>query len=91
MSSESYPPIADYWEFLVALVNRACELWRQPDAGLWEMRGQPRHFVQSKVMCWATLDRGIRLANDLRTCMKTVHLADKGQYGNKNIRNGSHG
>jgi GH15 family glucan-1,4-alpha-glucosidase len=57
-------PDADYWEFLVELVNAASRRWKNPDQGLWEMRGDPRHFVQSKAMCWVALDRGIRLAKD---------------------------
>ena len=32
--------------------------WRNPDHGIWEIRGQPRHYVYSKVMCWVCLDRG---------------------------------
>ena len=58
-------PNDDYWEFLVQLVNRAAERWTEPDQGIWEMRSAPRHFVQSKAMCWSALDRGIRLAEDL--------------------------
>lgn len=58
-------PDDDYWEFLVELVNAAAELWHRPDRGIWEMRGEPRHFVHSKVMCWAALDRGIRLSEEL--------------------------
>jgi GH15 family glucan-1,4-alpha-glucosidase len=58
-------PDNDYWEFLVELVNAAVDLWMQPDRGIWEMRGTPRHFVHSKVMCWAACDRGIKLAQDL--------------------------
>jgi GH15 family glucan-1,4-alpha-glucosidase len=57
-----YSPDDDYWRFLLQLVDRAAEVWNQPDRGLWEMRGEPRHFVHSKVMCWSALDRGIRLA-----------------------------
>ncbi len=60
-----HSPDDDYWEFLVELVNTAAESWKKPDCGLWEMRGQPRHFVLSKAMCWAALDRGIKLAEDL--------------------------
>ena len=63
--SRGYSPDDDYWEFLVELVDQAFCCWRQPDRGIWEMRGKPRHFVQSKVMCWAALDRGIKLAEDL--------------------------
>jgi len=58
-------PNDEYWEFLVELVNAAAKKWKDPDQGLWEMRGDPRHFVQSKAMCWVAVDRGIRLAKDL--------------------------
>jgi GH15 family glucan-1,4-alpha-glucosidase len=59
-------PDDDYWNFLQALVNRTATQLSRPDKGIWEMRGSPRHFVQSKVMCWAAMDRGIKLAKDLR-------------------------
>ena len=36
--------------------------WREPDRGIWEVRGEPKHFTSSKVMCWVALDRGARLA-----------------------------
>jgi GH15 family glucan-1,4-alpha-glucosidase len=49
------------------LVDAAAERWSEPDQGIWEMRGAPRHFVHSKVMCWATLDKGLRLADE---CMR---------------------
>ena len=37
--------------------------WREPDRGIWEVRGEPQHFVSSKVMCWVALDRGAKLAS----------------------------
>ena len=49
------------------LVENAAKLWSKPDHGIWETRGKPRHFVHSKVMCWAALDRGLRLAEE---CMR---------------------
>ncbi|MGI9049741.1 MAG: glycoside hydrolase family 15 protein, partial [Rubrobacteraceae bacterium] len=49
------------------LVDTTANLWDQPDQGIWEQRGNPQHFVYSKVMCWATLDRGLRLAEE---CMR---------------------
>jgi GH15 family glucan-1,4-alpha-glucosidase len=58
-------PHPEYWDFLTQLVDAASVLWRKPDCGIWEMRGSPRHFVQSKVMCWAALNRGIHLAEEL--------------------------
>ena len=38
--------------------------WREPDSGIWEVRSEPSHFTQSKVMCWVALDRAIKLARD---------------------------
>jgi alpha,alpha-trehalase len=40
----------------------ATAVWRQPDQGIWEARGEPRHYVSSKLMCWVALDRGAKLA-----------------------------
>jgi GH15 family glucan-1,4-alpha-glucosidase len=57
-------PDDDYWRFLTSLVNRACRAWPQPDRGIWEIRGRPRHFVLSKAMCWTAMDLGVRLARD---------------------------
>jgi GH15 family glucan-1,4-alpha-glucosidase len=57
-----HPPDDDYWRFLVALVDAAADGWSEPDCGLWEWRGDPRHFVHSKVLCWVALDRGLALA-----------------------------
>lgn len=55
-------PDEPYWEFLVEAVDCAADRWRLPDHGIWEIRAAPRHFVHSKVMCWAALERGIALA-----------------------------
>ncbi len=50
------------WRLMRALANRALREWREPDEGIWEVRGDPKHFVYSKVMCWVAMDRAIRLA-----------------------------
>ncbi|TFV88424.1 glycoside hydrolase family 15 protein [Oxalobacteraceae bacterium OM1] len=55
----------DDWAFLCSVVNTACERWKEPDHGIWEMRSDPRHFVHSKAMCWAAMERGIRMACDM--------------------------
>jgi GH15 family glucan-1,4-alpha-glucosidase len=55
-------PDDDYWEFILELVDTACEHWTDADRGIWEIRGDPKHFVHSKVMCWAAIDRGLKLA-----------------------------
>jgi GH15 family glucan-1,4-alpha-glucosidase len=51
--------------FLVALADTAAERWRETDHGIWEVRGEPRHFLYSKVMCWVALDRAVKLAGKL--------------------------
>ncbi|BAC67816.1 hypothetical protein SAV14893_083670 [Streptomyces avermitilis] len=43
------------------LVEHLAERWQMPDEGIWEVRGERRHFVHSKVMAWAVVDRTIRL------------------------------
>ena len=50
------------WPILVRLVEAALSHWREPDRGIWEVRGEPKHFTSSKVMCWVAADRGARLA-----------------------------
>jgi GH15 family glucan-1,4-alpha-glucosidase len=60
-----HKPDDDYWNFLVETVNVASRKWREPDKGIWEIRGRPRHFVQSKAMCWVALNRGLKMARDL--------------------------
>jgi alpha,alpha-trehalase len=52
--------------FLVACADAAATRWRERDQGIWEVRGEPRHFVYSKVMCWVALDRAIAMAQLLR-------------------------
>jgi GH15 family glucan-1,4-alpha-glucosidase len=53
------------WFGLERQVEEAVEHWREPDQGIWEMRGTPQHFVSSKIMCWVACDRGARLAEVL--------------------------
>jgi alpha,alpha-trehalase len=50
------------WPILRKQVEDAIEHWRQPDQGIWEVRGGPKHFTSSKIMCWVACDRGARLA-----------------------------
>jgi len=51
------------WPILVRQVEAAIENWRKPDRGIWEVRGEPKHFTSSKVSCWIACDRGARLAS----------------------------
>ncbi|MBA2557241.1 MAG: glycoside hydrolase family 15 protein, partial [Chloroflexi bacterium] len=50
------------WPILVRQVEAALTHWRERDRGIWEVRGEPKHFTSSKVMCWVAADRGARLA-----------------------------
>lgn len=51
-----------YWSFLMDVVDAVCDQWQDRDHGIWEVRGEPAHYVYSKVMCWAALNRGVMLA-----------------------------
>ncbi len=51
--------------FQRALLDHLESVWQSPDEGMWEIRGEPRHFTYSKVMAWVALDRGIRAAETL--------------------------
>ena len=53
------------WEMMSSLVEYVCSHWQETDNGIWEVRGGPRQFVYSKVMCWVALDRGIQTAQAL--------------------------
>ncbi|MDY6870867.1 MAG: glycoside hydrolase family 15 protein [Actinomycetota bacterium] len=50
------------WPVLKHQVEEAIKHWKEPDRGIWEVRGEPQHFTSSKVMCWVALDRGAKLA-----------------------------
>jgi len=50
------------WPILERQVEAALAHWREPDRGIWEVRGEPKHFTSSKLMCWVAADRGTRLA-----------------------------
>jgi GH15 family glucan-1,4-alpha-glucosidase len=50
------------WPLVQAQADCAQAVWQQPDQGIWEARGKPRHYVSSKLMCWVALDRGAELA-----------------------------
>jgi GH15 family glucan-1,4-alpha-glucosidase len=53
------PPSADAWRVQCAILRFLEEAWKRPDNGIWEIRGEPRHFTHSKVMAWVAFDRAI--------------------------------
>jgi len=50
------------WPIIKRQVESALAHWREPDRGIWEVRGEPKHFTSSKMICWVAADRGARLA-----------------------------
>jgi len=54
------------WSLQLALLEHLERIWREPDRGIWEIRGAPRHFTHSKVMAWVAVDRVIRSAEQFR-------------------------
>ncbi|HJZ58476.1 MAG TPA: glycoside hydrolase family 15 protein, partial [Gemmataceae bacterium] len=64
----------DDWVHLRGMVDWVCDNWRRPDEGIWEVRGGRRDFVYSRVLCWVTVDRGLRLAD------KRSLPADRGRW-----------
>jgi GH15 family glucan-1,4-alpha-glucosidase len=68
------------WPMLARQVEMAVKHWREPDRGMWEVRGEPKHFTSSKVMCWVACDRGARLArlrNDNEDADRWQAVADE--------------
>ena len=50
------------WPIVRAQAECATKVWQTPDQGIWEARGEPKHYVSSKLMCWVALDRASKLA-----------------------------
>ena len=68
------------WQMARNQVERALQHWREPDHGIWEIRGEPKHFTTSKMMCWVAADRGARLARlreDADTARRWQKAADE--------------
>jgi GH15 family glucan-1,4-alpha-glucosidase len=62
----------DHGHRLAEIADHICRIWEQPDAGIWELRDQPRHFTQTKMMCAVALDRACKLAK--RGLLPDKHL-----------------
>jgi GH15 family glucan-1,4-alpha-glucosidase len=62
-------------KFIAELADAAARGWTQRDAGMWEMRGEPRHHLSSKVLCWTALDRAVKLAPKLGEFAKAEEWA----------------
>jgi alpha,alpha-trehalase len=64
-------------QFVADLANTAARRWRETDAGMWEMRGETRHHLSSKVLCWVALDRAVKLADQLGMHADVEHWANE--------------
>lgn len=70
---------ADVWEVLRDIIEYVCEIWTDKDSGIWEARVEPQHNVHSKVLCWAAIDRGIRLAEESELDAPLTYWRDERQ------------
>ncbi|MFB6350418.1 MAG: glycoside hydrolase family 15 protein, partial [Bradymonadaceae bacterium] len=66
--------------FLAHLADLAADRWRDRDQGIWEIRGDPKHFVYSKLMCWVALDRAIDMADLLGAPEKVDRWVEERQH-----------
>jgi GH15 family glucan-1,4-alpha-glucosidase len=58
------PPDPESWDLQLALLDFLESGWREPDEGIWEVRGPRRHFTHSKVMAWVAFDRAVQAVTD---------------------------
>jgi GH15 family glucan-1,4-alpha-glucosidase len=89
------PPSGDAWQLQRVMMTSLEKQWRCEDHGLWEMRGQPRHFTHSKVMAWVAVDRAVKAtemfdlegtADEWRQLRQQIH-DDVCQHGFHSRRN----
>ena len=65
-----HPLYSETWRAIRGFVDLVARRWNQPDAGIWEIRGEPAHHVHSKLMAWLALDRALRIARSHRASPK---------------------
>src|SRR5262249_52041745 len=90
------------WALECAVLKHLAEVWDHPDHGIWELRGEPKHYVFSKVMTWVAFDRAIKSVeafgfeaplDDWRALREAIHhdVCDKGFDADLNSFVGSYG
>ena len=67
------------WNLQCALLRHLEKVWVEPDSGMWEVRGAPRHFTYSKIMCWVAFDRAIRMVEGMGVPGPVGHWRDMRQ------------
>jgi trehalose 6-phosphate phosphatase len=78
------------WELVTAMAEAVAHRWFEPDHGIWEERDVPRHHVYSKVMCWLTLDRALRLAEQYGRVPDPTWAPLRDQIAQDVVKNGWH-
>lgn len=63
----------DFGRRLARTADLVCELWREPDSGIWEVRSEPVHFTQSKMACWTALRQAMQLAEEGQIPARGAH------------------
>lgn len=66
LEESGHPHHGETWRALAGFADFVTKAWREPDAGIWEVRGDPAHYVHSKLMAWLALDRISRMARNHR-------------------------
>lgn len=66
LTRAGHPLNSEAWRAVRGFADLVCERWREPDAGIWEVRGDAQHHVHSKLMAWLALDRALRIADTHR-------------------------
>src|SRR5207302_5448157 len=72
LADAGHPLYGETWRALSATTDFVARSWAQPDAGIWEVRGEPRHYVHSKLMAWMAIDRALRVSSVRKTPRRRV-------------------
>ena len=72
LTRAGWPLYGETWRAMSGFADTIAALWREPDAGIWEVRGSEAHHVHSKLMAWLALDRALRIAAHRRTSAKRM-------------------
>lgn len=63
--NKSHKPITyEFWNILYKQIEVVVDCWQEPDHGIWEIRGEKKEFLHSRLMCWVAMDRAIKIAQD---------------------------
>ena len=71
--------------FVADLADAAARRWSERDAGMWEMRGEPRHHLSSKMLCWVALDRAVKMAPELGEYARAEEWAEARDHVRKAV------